>query len=362
MMRIQLRYNIAPLAFLVLMFFASCRHEVAVGTFTVCTLNVDGLPSSMAMVDVNTDGPGAEYTPVISHYLASRGFDFIGVQENFNYDEELCRYLSIDYNHDEWSGGMDLATLGLKEIQVRSALHSTLHKVISGGVSGVLDGVKLPADGLEGFWRKGDSLLLSERTEWSTAYGKLDHANDALTAKGFRRYELRLACGADVVVYNIHTDASDTPDELSGADLPDRAARLSQWRQLRDHIMQRLDSRPVVVLGDMNSYYARDSVKAAFIDAINSSGRATCGDAWVELTMDGKYLEMSLTPVAVADSVEGWVLNGETLDKILYINPKNGSYRLRPTATLLDRDGYRRPDGRPLGDHFPLSVEFAIVK
>ena len=47
--------------------------------FSVCTLNVDGLP---AFDFVNNDGPDTEFTTVISRYLADKAFDFIGVQEN----------------------------------------------------------------------------------------------------------------------------------------------------------------------------------------------------------------------------------------------------------------------------------------
>ena len=71
--------------------------------FTVCTLNVDGLP---AYDFVNNDGPDTKYTPVISRYLADHNFDFIGVQENFDFDQELGRYLTANYDHDSWAGGM----------------------------------------------------------------------------------------------------------------------------------------------------------------------------------------------------------------------------------------------------------------
>ena len=56
----------------------------------------------------------------------------------------------------------------------------------------------------------------------------------------------------------------------------------------------------------------------------------------------------------------GWAHEGETLDKILYINP-NTRWRIRPIDVNIDRTGYVRNDGTtPLGDHFPLSATFFI--
>ena len=60
------------------------------------------------------------------------------------------------------------------------------------------------------------------------------------------------------------------------------------------------------------------------------------------------------------DEEHGWFRKGETLDKILYINPAGSSIRLLPTSVNIDRTGYVRDDGTPLGDHFPLSATFII--
>lgn len=58
---------------------------------------------------------------------------------------------------------------------------------------------------------------------------------------------------------------------------------------------------------------------------------------------------------------DGWSRKGETLDKILYINPVSSNIRLRPISVSIDRTGYVREDGKtPLGDHFPLSATFVI--
>ena len=80
--------------------------------------------------------------------------------------------------------------------------------------------------------------------------------------------------------------------------------------QLREHILNNMDERPIVVAGDMNSYYHRDDIKTVFIDAIEATGRAVVKDAWVEANNNGKY------PSLGSDAIDG-----ETLDNILYISP-----------------------------------------
>ena len=61
--------------------------------FSVCALNVDGLPKKVATYDVNPDGPGSEGTRKISAYLAGKGYDFIAVSEDFNYNGSLLSCL-----------------------------------------------------------------------------------------------------------------------------------------------------------------------------------------------------------------------------------------------------------------------------
>ena len=194
---------------------------------------------------------------------------------------------------------------------------------------------------------------------WKDAYGIINHSNDQLTRKGFRRYDLTLTDGSQVVVYNGHWDASDDYDEAKGWDGKDREARQKQWIQLRDTIMNQLDKRPVIVMGDMNSYYCRDSVKHYFIDHIEATGKATVGDAWIELEHGGEYPDMVEGPVTRDEGRRGWVRQGEMLDKILYINPTGGG-KLTPLSYDVDSVAYVRSDApeMALGDHFPVAVKF----
>lgn len=301
--------------------------------FTVTTLNVDGLPAKILFLSINEEGPGEKYTKVISQYLTDHPADFIGVQENFNFNNELNSVASSVYDRDEFSGNIDAATFNFTTL-------------------------KVPCDGLSAFWQKRHKAEM-ERIAWTDNYGKFDHSNDDLCTKGFRRYELTTESGVELRLYNMHMDASSDEDEAASKDGPDRDARLKQWKQLRDDILERMDAKPVIVLGDMNSYYARDEVKVNFIDAIEESGHATVSDVWIELERGGQYPEHEEGPV-MKDEEHGWFRKGETLDKILYINPAGSSIRLLPTSVNIDRTGYVREDGSPLGDHFPLSASFVI--
>ena len=312
---------------------AVCAFAQSNQTFSVTTLNADGLPAKILFVSVNEEGPGEKYTKVISQYLTDHQSDFIGLQENFNFNDELYSVASSVYDRDEFSGNLDVATFNFTTL-------------------------KVPCDGLSAFWKKQHKAEM-ERVAWTDNYGKFDHSNDDLCTKGFRRYELTTENGIELRLYNMHMDASSDEDEAAGKDGPDRECRLKQWIQLRDDIMAHLDDKPVIVMGDMNSYYARDEVKANFIDAIEESGHATVSDVWIELQRNGEYPAHEEGPV-MKDEDHGWFRKGETLDKILYINPIDATRRLRPITVNIDRTGYVREDGSPLGDHFPLSASFVI--
>ena len=287
------------------------------GQFTIATLNVDGLPQKILVVKVNADGPGNGGTARIGKYLLKKGYDLLMLQEDFNYHDVLSVMLEDDYKMDEWSGDV-----GVEERTI-DYLHLQNHR--------------FECDGLMALWKNDLTVTPVARTPWQQNFGKFSHALDEMVTKGFRRYEVTLRSGDRIVVYNMHMDASDDKDEAEQKDTKDKAARMAQWAQLKDDVMQHLDTRPVIVVGDMNSLYSRDDVKSVFIDAINESGRATVADVFLELNKQGE----------------------ETLDKILYINPVMGT-KIQPLAYSLDKDGYQN-DGKPLGDHYPVAATFKVV-
>ncbi len=160
----------------------------------------------------------------------------------------------------------------------------------------------------------------------------------------------------------MHMEASTEEDEVSGEDLPDRQTRIKQWLQLKDHILSKLDDRPVLVIGDFNTYYCRDDMKAKFIDPINASGRATIGDAWIEKCRDGVFPKLEEdTRIADDGRYTGWTIRGEMPDKILYINPVGGHSVELLSCEYDNSKAYHKDGGEvPLGDHFPLFAKFRL--
>ena len=310
--------------------------EVQEEQFSVCTLNVDGL--------VDLDNPGAEYTPVIGQWLAQGDFDFIGVQENFEYDQELSGPLAEGYDFDSWGGGMMNAVKLIYEPNEENP-----------------EKIRFNTDGLKGFWKKGLKVERTDSVRWNHNYGYFAHAWDENVVKGFRRYNVTTPLGHQLVIYNMHMDAGDTEEELAGTDEGDRLARMSQWRQLRDHIMAHLDHRPVIIIGDLNTYYVRDSVESQIINVINKSGRATITDAWIKQEKGGIYTPMGDTRIQDDGPTSGWTVNGEAPDKVLFINPTASKTKLILEKVVFHNTNYFRNDGvTPLGDHYPLSVHFRI--
>ena len=298
-------------------------------TVSIMTLNVDGLPRKVLFFDVNADGPGSAGSEVVSEYIASKNCDIVAMQEDFNYHWEIWSRLFAGYNHDEWSGGI------MMEDEPIDYAHLHNHR--------------FKADGLNMVWKKDCQSTAYERVPWQQSFGKFSHEFDDIITKGFRRHELTLANGTEIVVYNMHMDASSERDESVGNDTKDREARLSQWQQLCQHILARLDNRPIIVAGDMNSYYNRDDIQTAFFEPLTASGKATVGDAWMVLHNEGQY-----------PALGGDKLKSEELDKVLYVNPTVGNI-LIPVSAELDTDGYML-DGKPLGDHTPLIVTFQFSR
>ena len=216
---------------------------------------------------------------------------------------------------------------------------------------------RFECDGLMGAWKNGITLTSTSSTPWTANFGKFSHALDEMVTKGFRRYELTLTDGLQIVVYNMHMDAGDTADEREGKDSLDRDARLKQWNQLREEILTRLDTRPVIVVGDLNSYYCRDQIKSNFIDEIDATGRAKVYDAWVELQNGGKY-PAPVDGIVCCEANGNILESGEVLDKVLYINSTSGT-EIHAVSYKLDTTDYQH-DGKMLGDHYPVSVTFQI--
>jgi len=298
--------------------------------FSVATLNVDGLPHKLLVVKVNPDGPGDGGSARIGKYLLQKNYDLMFLQEDFNFHSVISVFLEDDYMMDEWSGNVEVEGHSI------DYLHLQNHR--------------FECDGLMTCWKNDLTVTPTPRVPWQQNFGKFSHANDEFITKGFRRYEVTLRDGTRIVCYNLHLDATDDWDEENQNDAKDKAARMAQLAQLKADVMSQLDIRPIIILGDLNSFYGRDALKAEFIDAINDSGLGTISDVWVELQNGGNY------PTDKAQGEEA----GETIDKILYINPATGG-KIQPIAFTVDKDGYTY-DGKPLGDHYPLAATFQVTE
>ena len=306
--------------------------EEANEQFSIATLNVDGLPQKILVVKLNPDGPGSAGSARIGKYLLKKGYDLVMMQEDFNYHDVLSVLLEDDYSFDEWSGDV-----GIEGHQI-DYLHLQNHR--------------FECDGLMACWKNDLQVTPAGRTAWTKNFGKFSHANDEIVTKGFRRYEVTLRYGSRIVVYNMHMDATLDEDEAEEKGGPDFEARQAQWTQLKEEVLQQLDTRPIIITGDLNSFYDRDNVKSVFIDAINESGLGTASDVWVELMNEGVY------PTASETTELNNVRNGESLDKIIYINPASGT-KITPLSWSIDTEGYQY-DGKPLGDHYPVVATFQV--
>lgn len=326
------------LRLLTLLIISTCLpFSARAENFSLATLNVDGLPQKILMFNVNPEGPGSAGSVRISKYLTRKNYDMVFMQEDFNYHDELTSVLEDTYTFDTWSG-----SIGLEGYSIDFRY---------------LQNLRFPCDGLGACWRSNITMQpgSGERTAWNDGFGKFSHDNDMMVTKGFRRYEATLTDGTGIVVYNMHMDSENELDTAEGKATPDRQARQAQWEQLRDYIMEHFDERPVIVLGDVNSFYLRDRVKEIFIDAIEATGKATVKDVWVELKNSGVYP----TYEEGNTTLDHEVTTGETLDKILYINPTVGK-QIKAVSFSCDKEGYM-VNGAPLGDHFPIAATFEVT-
>lgn len=274
-------------------------------TFSVATLNVDGLPNIKILgIPINADGPGESGTMLASKFLAEHNYDIIGVQEDFNFNDALMSSL-VGYEHSTHRGGIS-----------------------SDDLSAILwNNGRIDTDGLMLLWKQKHSVTNERIFAWTDYNGRLTAACDGLIMKGYREYLVTLDDGFQIDVFVLHMDA--------GSAEGDKEARRSQLIQLRNALLAEKRERPAIIMGDTNCYYSRDNVISLLFNPINESGKMTIEDAW---RIKGQNQE-------------------ETLDKVFYINPTEGPHILPQTFTLCT--DYVREDGvTPIGDHYPIAVVF----
>lgn len=317
--------------------------------FTVASLNVDGMPKSVKLVvDINlnpdaTEGPGAEE---IGRHLLASGFDVVGVSENFNYHSNLW---NVAWNNG--TGNHYNAMTHRGEISVGNA---TLTNYFS-------QKPMFDMDGLNVYYRIDGATTVAQPsneswTAWNDHYGYTDHGADGLIKKGFRYYLVTLADGTEVDLYTMHMDAE--------SDKEDCDARTSQMRQLVSVIKATHNGRPIVIIGDSNCRYTRDTVKKDLIDALNEDERFTIRDPWIIFGRNNSYPAYGSSSIMA--SSEGY-LSGEVVDKIWFVNNTESDIRLvaetyhQDLSFVASQDvaGTSLKQGSPLCDHKPCVVTFS---
>ena len=286
----------------------------AINSFTAATLNVDGLPAKISIKSINPDGPQSAGTKLISTYLNNKSFDVIAFQEDFSFHSDLTSNMS------GYTWGTHRGTVGA------TALISPAN-----------------TDGLEFATRNAAASFSNESyVQFNSSYAE---EGNQYIKKGYRYYEVTLASGDKIDVFITHMDAGTTDDRPD----PCVTSREGQLQQIANAIIAKGNTnRPKIFMGDTNSRWTREDIKANFFDILSTNYDVK--DAWVELTRNGDY-----PSPGQGDAY------GEVVDKIIYINPKgNNTLRLTPTSYLRDAAGYVNSSGNPLGDHAPIVVNFGI--
>ena len=303
-------------------------------SFSVCALNVDGLPNEILGIKINPDGKGADGATAIGQYLRKSGVDIMALSEDFNYHNNLVTALGDGYNIGTYRGGIS----------------SDKYKA----------DVSFDTDGLEFITKSPLTFADESWTAWKQTYGKFTNGSDELINKGYRFYTVDFGDGVLVDFYTMHMDADTDPK--------DNAARASQWEQLRDAILaNRNNGHAVIVMGDTNSRYTRDNILSLFIRPIEESGQYTVTDAWINLCKDGEYPELDNSERLVIPDDKKTDPDAyryyEIVDKVLFLNPVNygNSTTLTANSITFDAARYQSADDELLGDHVPVIVNFTAT-
>ena len=309
-------------------------------TFTAACLNVDGLPptvkaAGVVNVKLNPEGPQETGTLQMSKLVSQKGWDFFGVSENFNYNDQLMSEIGGIYNTGTYRG----------------AIPSSVTNVVP-----YLAGNKwFDTDGLNLLWRSNISVSDEAWYLWNKRNGITEDGADQLIAKGFRYYTVRIAAGLEVDVYILHMDAETTP--------ADNEAREIQMTQLVDMILASDNKRPIIIMGDTNCRYTRDNLKGLMFDRINADERFDIHDPWIDFPRRGVMPDLGAGSIMVPGHFDGTnheaFQTGEVVDKIFYINNTDASAKLTAKSYLHDTD-FTWPDGSEISDHYPIVIEFEI--
>lgn len=308
----------------------------------IITYNIDGLPEKLdlndlpwilkpiawiyklfkktTLITINDGCNKLDNIRKIGEYLEKENPDIIGVQEDFNYHNELVEKFYNKYSWGIYSGGFDLKHI------FKSMTWFPIPR--------------FKADGINLFGKVGKVHINIENIiHWNKSHGYVSHANDLLTHKGFRYYNLQVNDKYSVDVYVVHMDADFYHAENCPDVYGDIEARKSQFNQLVDVILMNYNNgniNPVIIIGDTNSYdkyeWDKENIEIELLHPINHQKTLTIKEA-------------------IPD-------NYKDCDRIFYINNyMNPNYKLELVDCKFDLDIAQQA----LSDHLPLIATFNII-
>ncbi|MDY3898351.1 MAG: hypothetical protein SOZ29_09775 [Prevotella sp.] len=306
-------------------------------TFTACALNIDGLPQTMAGVNVNGDGPGSAGTQAIGEYIVKNGIDIVGCSEDFNYNGDLVVGLGGNYHMGLWRGRIDISDIGS------------------------LGGKPIDTDGLMFLLRNTNnkdgqfmSFYDESWTQWNESLGGITEGANTLVKKGYRFYTVNLGDGVKIDVYVLHMNTAENKEQFTVQD--------NQLTQLAEAVAANTNGRPKLIIGDTNCRYTRNKVTDNLITPL--SELYTIKDVWVEKFRGGNapdYTPNVDDDILVTDKTSSAAYEtGEIVDKIFYLVPKGSNLSMTLDDLVFDADNYKK-DGTLLGDHVPVIAKFTIT-
>lgn len=316
-------------------------------TIKLVTYNIDGLPEKLNLKDlpwilkpvawiyklikksyeviINDDENKDKYIKQISVYLSKLKPDIIAVQEDFNYHDELTSKLNTNYNQGTYTGGFNVSKLF-------SSMECLSHFPLP----------RFKADGLNIFTKKSNIQICSEKiVAWNKSYGYIDHANDILTKKGFRYYNLLLWNKLKLNVYIVHMDADFYHPEKCPDVSKDIEARKFQFLQLSKFILNEVangNNDPTIIMGDINSapkyHWDVDNIDINLIHEIEHNTKLHIFEAVPEYFKD--------------------------VDRIFYINNDDANYSIDIIDCFYDFSANESKLGK-ISDHKPFVTSLSIT-
>jgi hypothetical protein len=313
----------------------------------ILSYNIDGLPEKLNLkelpwqlkpiawiyelikgtteIKINDNSDKDKDTEAISKYLLLNNFDLIGVQEDFNFHDKLLTHIKELYNCGTHLGGFELSKV-ISNTEITSYFPRPRFKV---------DGINLISKKNRITVNKEDIVC------WDKSYGYLDHANDLLTHKGFRFYDITIDNYIDVDVYIVHMDADFYNPEKHTDVTKDVKTRKEQINQLLSYIFDKYVEnknkfgkiKPVIIMGDTNSYnkyeWDKENIKY-LVDSINYFSKLHCKEAIPS--------------------------NYDDCDRLFIINHEDADYRLEINSCEFNMTMQR------YSDHYPLEITINIIK